>query len=205
MPNLGIFGASNAKRMFLAAQENQTLKRDFRIFDFCIRGGGILDLCDKMSLKTVLNWSPTDTLVVQLGGNDIVIRSGEFKIRKDKNMHLPGKTGTPHDELTFRYEKLLEKLSPLPCKVIVITNHIRHFRCCPNHVVTGKFFAIQKSANDILNKVLNCFRIIKINSLLGLTKNHKSAFEVSKLTIDTVHFRKDVYEKVVNKLVELLI
>ena len=89
-------------------------------------------------------------------------------------------------------------LEPLKCKVFILDNPLRHARCCTFHkkCLKGlpKFLAIQNRvlAQNFGSKVLNH------KKYLGLpTKKAYNPKIYQKLFSDSVHFKKNVYDSLV--------
>ena len=95
-------------------------------------------------------------------------------------------------------QRLKELLEPLKCKILILDNPLRYARCCTFHKkrLKGlpKFLAMQNRvlAQNFGSKVLNH------KKYLGLpTKKAYDQKIYQKLFSDSVHFKKNVYDSLV--------
>ena len=197
MRRLHIFGSSHAARILKAALTNDTIMQNFIVSGTVKPGATFNNL--HFPYKLLNTFVASDVLFIQLFGNELLKKHIYVSHYKGKKViHLTAFEPEPAWKIQGVYRRLKELLEPLKCKIFILDNPLRHARCCTFHKkrLKGlpKFLTMQNCvlAYNFGSKVLNH------KKYLGLpTKKTYDQKIYQKLFSDSVHFKKNVYDSLV--------
>ena len=197
MRRLHIFGSSHAARILKAALDNKIVMQNFNVSSTVKPGAKFNNL--QFPSKLLKTFVQSDVLFIQLFGNELLKKNVYVSHHRGKKViHLTAFELEPVWKIQGVYSHLKELLEPLKCKIFILDNPLRHARCCTFHKkwLKGlpKFLAIQNRvlAQNFGSKVLNH------KKYLGLpTQKTFNPKIYQRLFSDSVHFKKDVYDSLV--------
>ena len=197
MRQLHIFGSSHAARILQAALNNDNIRQNFSVTGTVRPGAKFNNLV--FPSKLLNSFVESDVLLIQLFGNELLKRNVYVShLNGNKTIHLTAFEPEPAWKIQGVYRRLKELLEPLKCEIFILDNPLRYARCCTFHKkrLKGlpKFLAMQNRvlAQNFGSKVLNH------KKYLGLpTKRAYDQKIYQKLFSDSVHFKKNVYDSLV--------
>ena len=194
---LRIFGSSHAARILKAALNNQSIIQSFKVSGIVRPSAKFNNL--EVPSKLLKTFNKSNVLFIQLFGNELLKRNiYVLRHKGHKTIHHTAFESEPAWKIQGVYRRLKELLEPLNCKILILDNPLWHERCCTLHKkrLKGlpKFLAMQNRvlAQNFGSKVLNH------KKYLGLpTKKAYNPKIYQKLFSDSVHFKENVYNRLV--------
>ncbi len=202
-PKLVIFGSSHAKRLTRAVEKNAKYS-NFDIKSFTYPGARYEKLRQMWPTQLMNGLNERDKVILQCLGNDMFLPNTHYITYKPKVIHLKRFAPTELKEFSRLAQALFELVSKVKAQIIIISNPYRAC-ACRQHQYKG-LIGHQHRSNNLIKQVFGS-RYVDWSKLVTPNKQSRANRCWSKymeLSLDGVHFKDLVYEKIALTLFDRL-